>query len=146
MTETIPADFWRGVEQFNHGQFYDCHDTLEAIWMEAAAPDKAFLQGVLQVAVALYHLGNLNWKGAVILLGEGIRRLVPYQPEYFGIDVEQLIDQSDRLLTTLQQSGPNQVGAIAAQVYPEKADTSPETIASDPASIAVERPIITVLV
>jgi hypothetical protein len=68
----LPPEFWQGVEQFNQRQFYACHDTLEAIWIEAGEPDKKFYQGVLQVAVGLYHLGNDNWRGAVILLGEGV--------------------------------------------------------------------------
>lgn len=146
MTDPIPAEFWRGVEEFNQGQFYDCHDTLEALWMEAAAPEKTFLQGVLQIAVGLYHLGNLNWKGAVILLGEGIRRLVPYQPDYFNIDVEQLVDQSDRLLTVLQQAGTEQVDAIATHVLSLGETSGLETISINGASMEVERPRIVILV
>jgi uncharacterized protein len=145
MTDTIPAEFWRAVEEFNQGQFYDCHDTLEALWMEAVVPDKSFLQGVLQISVALYHLGNLNWKGAVILLGEGIRRLALYQPEYFSIDVETLIDQSDRLLTALQQAGADQVEAIATQALSLAPSPDLETISSDGASMGVERPWIVIL-
>lgn len=26
--------FWLGAEQFNNREFYACHDTFEAIWME----------------------------------------------------------------------------------------------------------------
>jgi predicted metal-dependent hydrolase len=141
VNDEIPADFWRGIEQFNQGQFYDCHDTLEALWMDAVAPDKTFLQGVLQISVGLYHLSNHNWKGAVILLGEGIRRLVPYQPDYFNIDVTQLIDQSDRLLTALQEAGAEQVEAIATQVLEPQA----ETISPDLASKGIQRPTVIVL-
>ena len=67
MQEEMPSEFWEGIEQFNHQEFYACHDTLEALWMEADEPEKKFYQGILQIAVALYHLGNLNWRGAVIL-------------------------------------------------------------------------------
>jgi predicted metal-dependent hydrolase len=109
----IPPAFWDGIDQFNQGEFYACHDTLEAIWMESAQTEKAFYQGVLQIAVALYHLGNLNWQGAVILLGEGIRRLTPYEPHYFGIDVERLVDDSVALLRSLQALGAEKIEAIA---------------------------------
>ncbi|NEQ23504.1 MAG: DUF309 domain-containing protein, partial [Microcoleus sp. SIO2G3] len=34
-----PEEFWQGVEQFNQQEFYACHDTLEALWMEAFEPD-----------------------------------------------------------------------------------------------------------
>jgi len=71
----------QGITQFNQQDFYGCHDTLEAIWLEAIAPEKNFYQGILQIAVGCYHLGNDNWRGAVILLGEGIRRLADYSPQ-----------------------------------------------------------------
>lgn len=109
MTEVVPQEFWQGVEQFNQGQFYACHDTLEALWIEAAEPDKTFYQGILQIAVAFYHLGNLNWRGAVILLGEGINRLRRYPSTYSEIDVDQLLLQSAALLTVIQQAAPEKI-------------------------------------
>lgn len=109
MSATVPQQFWEGVEQFNQGQFYACHDTLEALWMESTEPDKTFYQGILQIAVALYHLGNKNWRGAAILLGEGINRLRYYQPIYADINVEELIAQSSDLLVALQQSGAENI-------------------------------------
>jgi predicted metal-dependent hydrolase len=105
----LPEEFWQGVEQFNQQEFYACHDTLEALWMEAVEPEKRFYQGILQIAVACHHLSNLNWRGAVILLGEGIGRLRDYQPVYEGIDVTSLVVQSAQLLQSLQESGQEQV-------------------------------------
>ncbi len=109
MTEEIPTEFWQGIEQFNSQDFYACHDTLEALWMEAGEPEKKFYQGILQIAVALYHLSNQNWRGAVILLGEGINRINYYQPSYAEIAVEDLLGQSVKLLIALQQAGPEKV-------------------------------------
>lgn len=119
MGESLPPDeFWQGVEQFNQQEFYACHDTLEALWMEALEPQKQFYQGILQIAVACYHLGNLNWRGAVVLLGEGIKRLSDseYQPVYEGIDVTGLLTQSVQLLKALQQSGQEQVADFVKQL------------------------------
>ena len=98
----LPPEFWRGVEQFNQQAFYECHDTLEALWMEAIEPEKRFYQGVLQIAVACYHLGNQNYRGAVMLLGEGTRRLLDYTPADYGVDVTKLVEQSTMLLEALQ--------------------------------------------
>jgi len=101
----IPVDLQAAIAQFNQGQFYACHDALEAMWMDAIEPERTFYQGLLQVAVGLYHLGNRNWRGSVILLGEGISRLRDFQPLYFNIDVTQLVADSVKLLTLLQISG-----------------------------------------
>jgi uncharacterized protein len=97
-----PPEWRQGIEEFNAREYYACHDTLEALWMDSIDPDKKFYQGVLQIAVACYHLHNRNWRGAVTLLGEGIGRLPYYQPVYAGIDVSKLIQDSSNLLQTLQ--------------------------------------------
>ncbi|MEB3292662.1 MAG: DUF309 domain-containing protein [Synechococcales bacterium] len=102
---SFPPELWIGIEQFNQGEFYACHNTLEAIWMQAPESDKKFYQGILQMAVSLYHLGNGNWRGAVILMGEGVNRLCSYPEDYAGLDLEHLISQGQDLLETLQQLG-----------------------------------------
>lgn len=114
--DELPQAFWQGVAEFQRGEFYACHDTLEALWFEAQEPHKTFLQGILQIAVACYHLGNQNWRGAVILLGEGSRRLMSYRPEYEGIDVEALVTTSAEFLSYLQSLGPERVSEVSALV------------------------------
>lgn len=118
MDTDIPEEFWQGIEQFNQGEFYACHDTLEAIWIEAPVIDKKFYQGILQIAVGLYHLGNYNWRGAVILMGEGLNRLSDYQPEYGGIEVEQLIEDVSALLSEIQAAGQDRVDQIVLTNHP----------------------------
>ncbi|MEM8502518.1 MAG: DUF309 domain-containing protein [Cyanobacteria bacterium P01_D01_bin.1] len=100
-----PVQFQQGIDEFNSGQFYACHDTLEAIWMKAETSEKPFYQGILQIAVAFYHLGNLNWRGGAILLGEGISRLRKFEPDHESVDVVQLVDQAAEWLTLVQTSG-----------------------------------------
>ncbi|MEB3827790.1 DUF309 domain-containing protein [Phormidium sp. CCY1219] len=117
MSEPIPREFWQGVAQFNQQEFYACHDTLEALWMEAAEPEKKFYQGVLQISVALYHLRDRNWRGAAILLGEGINRLRHYQPSYYNINVTQFIEENAEILSALQQSGPENIDIFAQQLF-----------------------------
>ncbi len=112
-----PETFWLGIQQFNQRQFYDCHDTLEAIWLEAPELDKKFYQGILQIAVGLYHLSNLNQRGAMILLGEGVKRLSEYQPSYYDIDVAQLVSDSYDILTQLQQLSPEQLESFATDLF-----------------------------
>ncbi len=109
MKEEMPSEYWQGVEQFNTGQFYACHDTLEALWIEAIEPEKTFYQGILQVAVALYHLGNANLRGATILLGEGTNRLRRYPSVFGGVDVDEFLEQSVALLKILQHTQPEMI-------------------------------------
>jgi uncharacterized protein len=102
-----------GITLFNQGHYYECHDVLEAIWMEASSTEKPFYQGILQIAVGLYHLGNHNWQGAAILLGEGVNRLRPFEPDYHGVAVASLVDCGWAWLMALQQAGASQVADLA---------------------------------
>ncbi|NJL00699.1 MAG: DUF309 domain-containing protein [Spirulinaceae cyanobacterium RM2_2_10] len=103
----------RGIDEFNRGDFYACHDTLEALWMEAEDAERGFYQGILQIAVACYHLENANWRGAVTLLGEGTRRLRSYSPEHAGVQVARLREVGGQLLTRLQQLEPAAIAEFA---------------------------------
>ena len=125
-----PESFQLGIQQFNQRQFYECHDTLEAIWIEAPEMDKRFYQGILQVAVACHHLSNLNLRGAIILLGEAVRRLCDYQPDYYNVDVEQLLAQSSLLLQTLQQLEPEKLESFVEQIFASsiEGDRSQQTL------------------
>jgi predicted metal-dependent hydrolase len=114
ISDVLPDEFWQGIHQFNQGDYYDCHDTLEALWMAADPIKKSFYQGILQIAVGFYHLRNQNWRGAAILLGEGSQRLEFYEPDYGGIDVTHLLDQSQTWLAALQETGPDGVEIVAA--------------------------------
>ena len=117
-SETFPPEFWEGIEQFNQGEFYACHDTLEAVWVEAPEGDKKFYQGILQVAVGLYHLGNQNIRGAVILLGEGSQRLRSYPLDYAAIDLEDFLTQVMDLLQQLQ-THPDGTPVVFPEVPPQ---------------------------
>jgi predicted metal-dependent hydrolase len=115
--------FKEAIAQFNHGDYYNCHDTLEAIWNDAWQSDRAFYQGILQIAVGLYHLKNHNWHGAAILLGEGTSRLPEYLPEYYSIDVERLLEDSLLILRTVQINGKEGLNDILKRMEQEDLKT-----------------------
>ena len=61
----------RGIEEFNRGLYFECHETLEEIWLEEHGEDRKFYQGIIQVAT-----GYLKWEqevliGAIKLTGGG---------------------------------------------------------------------------
>ena len=111
--ENVPS-LQRGVDEFNQGEFYACHDTLEAVWMAAENAEKPFYQGILQISVAFYHLGNLNWRGGAILLGEGMSRLRKFEPDHEQVNVEALVDEAVEWLELVQEAGPEGLSGIMA--------------------------------
>lgn len=119
----MSPEFQQAIAEFNQQQFYACHDTLEAIWVEAPEADKRFYQGILQVAVGCYHLSNDNLRGAIILLGEAVRRLCDYQPDYEQVNVEQLMEQAGSLLQGLQQLPPEHASSFFRQLQQKQSMT-----------------------
>ena len=82
--------FRKGVEEFNTGYFFECHDTLEEIWQGMRGPARDFLQGLIQISVAFYHLRNGNLRGGESQLEKGLFRLEGYGDCYQGIDLAAL--------------------------------------------------------
>ena len=80
------APYRHGVELFNRAAFFDAHEALEDVWRVAPVAEKKFLQGLIQVAVALYHHGNGNSVGARSVLRRAFRNLSRYPKNFGGIN------------------------------------------------------------
>ncbi len=63
------------IALWNAGLFFEVHEVLEARWRDATGPTRQALQGVIQIAVAFYHLAHGNERGARTLMSEGRERL-----------------------------------------------------------------------
>jgi len=37
------------IDQFNRGDYFECHETLEALWLSGAEPPRRLFQGLFQV-------------------------------------------------------------------------------------------------
>ena len=89
--EPAPQALITAVEEFNSGEFFEQHETLEILWRATRTPDRGLYHGILQIGVGLHHWRNGNFHGATTLLGEGIEKLRPFAPRCHGVDVAALI-------------------------------------------------------
>ena len=79
-----------GLACYENKEFFDAHEHWEDVWNQLADPEKSFLQGLIQVTVAMHHCQQANRAGALSLLQRALRRLERC-PDYFsGIDVAML--------------------------------------------------------
>ena len=53
--DSPPALLNKAVDQFNSGLLWECHETLEDLWLVTPYPLRHFYQGVLKIAVGLHH-------------------------------------------------------------------------------------------
>ena len=79
-----------GLEAFNTRRFYEAHEFWEEVWLHTPAPDKTFLQGLIQVAAAFHHHSRSNLAGTRSLLHKGLLKLNVFPDSYGGIEVEPL--------------------------------------------------------
>jgi hypothetical protein len=100
-----PARLRQGIEEFNRGQFFEQHETLELEWIEEADPVRYLYQGILQVGVGFEHLRRGNAYGARRLWRRGIGYLEPFRRGCMGVDVDRLIADTERCLTELVRVG-----------------------------------------
>ena len=98
--------FTAGVELFNRGEWYAAHDVFEELWHDTDDPERRWLQGAVQVAVAMVHLGRDNHNGAAILLGEGTGRLTRAEASPPGWQSAALLDPCRQLQQQLHGQEP----------------------------------------
>ena len=84
--------FLQGVDLFNKKDFYDAHEYWEELWLEYHLDDKKFIQALIQLTVAYYHLSTGNTKGALSLFNKSLDKMKLFSPSNRGIDVKQIID------------------------------------------------------
>jgi len=89
-TELHPL-YLKGIEHFNECDYFEAHEVWEELWTDYQGPSRKFYQGLIQVAVCLFHFGNENIRGAKKLFHSSTNYLEPYAPKHLGLDVEKLL-------------------------------------------------------
>ena len=118
-SEELPDLVLQGIEEFNRGEFFECHEYLEEAWMQESGRVRYLYQGILQVGVGFYHLQNGNWRGATGLLRNGTIRLKEFEPVTLGVDVTKLVRESERCLQELETLGRDHINEFDASKIPK---------------------------
>jgi uncharacterized protein len=84
-TEYDPR-YLAGIVLFNNGDYFEAHEVWELLWMECAAPEKKFYQGLIQAAVALCHFCNGNVRGARKLFHSSRDYMNRFGSPFMGLD------------------------------------------------------------
>ena len=87
MSNSLPPQYLRGIEYFNAGEFFECHEALEEIWLPAQGTEREFLHAIIQTAVALHHYQRANYKGAASVFERARKKLAALPPQMMRLDV-----------------------------------------------------------
>ena len=116
---SLPPLVRKGIQEFNRGEFFEQHESLEAAWRAEPRPVRELYQGILQVGVACYQIERGNLHGALKMFERGLRRLHQFTPECLGIDVSRLIADAGRVRDEAQRLGPERLGELDRSLFPE---------------------------
>lgn len=80
------SDFYeQGIDLFNEGRFFECHEAWEEIWKRSDGEVKLFYQGLIQAAVAILHAQRGNLEGAKSLYEKARQKLDSIPDHHMGI-------------------------------------------------------------
>ena len=99
--------FLKGIDEFNQQLFFECHETLEEIWLEEHGEDRKFYQGIIQIAAGYYKLQQGVPVGAIKLWRTGIEKVESFGPVFLGVNVESLVRAVRANLAQLESGRPN---------------------------------------
>jgi hypothetical protein len=118
MKEQLDPRLLKGVREFNLGRYFECHETLEEIWMEDNSESRRFIQGLIQIAS-----GYLKWegqvpRGAIKLWRAGLEKIAPYAPRHMRIDLGEFIFHVRADLTAVEAA--MEAGVALPSIDPPK--------------------------
>jgi predicted metal-dependent hydrolase len=83
--------------------YFECHEVMEELWIEERRDP--LWQGLLQVAVGLYHHSNANISGTIKLFEQSLDKLVGRPDEMLGIKMGELIQLTTDYLERVKKEG-----------------------------------------
>jgi len=95
-----------GALLFNQGLYFECHEFLEGFWREEKATTKEFLQGIISLATALYHLEQGHRLSAIKLFKDGRHRLAHFGKTHRGLAIAALVEQAGKILVLVEKGDP----------------------------------------
>jgi len=101
-----PEALRSAVDRFNAGEYFECHEILEALWLSEPGPIRDLYKGVIQIAAGFYHWENGNKAGCLKHLERGTAYIGRYAPRCQGLDVVGLVTQARAALDWARETTP----------------------------------------
>jgi predicted metal-dependent hydrolase len=95
----------QGLEEFNRGEYFQAHESLEEAWNQAESPGRELYRAILQVAVAYLQIERRNYRGAMKMLLRVRQWINPLPDSCRGVDVAALRSDVRRVHDELLRTG-----------------------------------------
>ncbi len=117
--EAPPDLFYIGLEQFNRGEYYEQHESLEEIWLSDQRPLRRLYQGILKIGVGFYKLRIGNYRGTINHISGGISYLQRFEDGCLGVEIARLIREAGQVRDQAVELGPERLGEIDLASLPK---------------------------
>ena len=107
----------KGIELFNHREFFEAHEELESAWNEDSSPGRELYRAILQVAVAYLQIERGNFPGAVKMFQRLRQWIDPLPGECRGVDVTRLREQARQAHQALLALGPQRINEFDRRLF-----------------------------
>lgn len=118
MTTADEKTLCAALAQFNAGAYFACHETLEGLWLRDETPQRAFYQGLIQIAAAFVHVGRGNHRGIVPLLDAGLAKLAAFPDVCHGLDLRSLRQDAEAVRELIASEGALGLRALQTSGLP----------------------------
>ena len=114
-----PPELVKAIQEFNSGEFFEQHETLELLWRATPGEIRHLYEGILQIGVGMHHLfKNRNYHGAAVKLDHGIQLLAAYPDACHGVDVARLRRDATRAREHLLELGAGRLDEFNRDMTP----------------------------
>ena len=113
----LPPLAHTAIEQFNAGEFFEQHETFEALWRAEPGPIRQLYQGLLQVGVAYLQIQRKNYAGARKLFLRATQYLQALPDVCQGIDMAQFRADAQAAQATLEALGPDRIADFPPSTF-----------------------------
>src|SRR5205809_7811885 len=114
-----PPELLKAVQEFNEGEFFEQHETLELLWRATPGEIRHLYEGILQIGVGMHHLlKNGNFHGAAVKLDHGIRLLSAFPAVCHGVDIARLRQDALAARDHLISLGPDGMARFESERIP----------------------------
>jgi predicted metal-dependent hydrolase len=107
----------QGIEMFNEGHYYKCHDYLEEAWMEDQGPGRDLYRAILQVGIAYFQIERGNYRGALKMLLRVHQWLAPLPAVCRGVNVTRLREDVANVQDAVTALGPESLDQIDRALF-----------------------------
>ena len=91
MATATPAGWTEGVRLFEVGEYWEAHEALEELWIDASGLDKHFYGGVILLAAALHKARCMNSpRGGRRNFAKALKHLALLPDAYHEVEIREL--------------------------------------------------------